>query len=413
MNSNPSVILEPKTTEQKQDSGKAHPSRKWWLWLLVLAILSFGGYRLLHRPGNKEAPLAKQAGRAGPASVPVTVAAARQGEIPLYLNGLGSVAAFNTVTVKSRVDGQLIRVAFREGQFVHQGDLLAEIDPRPFEVQLEQAEGQMARDQAQLNNAKVDLARYQMLFEQDSIPKQQLDTQVATVGQIEGAIKADQAQIDNARLQLTYCRIAAPISGRVGLRLVDAGNMVHANDQNGLLVITQVQPIAVLFTIPEDNLPPVLKKLHASARLPVEAYDRSGKTKITTGYLLTVDNQIDPSTGTSRLKAVFQNQDNALFPNQFVNARLLLDVKKGSLIIPAVAIQRGPQGTFVYVVKADQTVDVRQVTVGLTEGNDASIEAGLSVGEPVVVDGVDKLQAGSKVRIAGPDKDNPGRRPKA
>lgn len=416
MNVNARTVIEPKEVDPHREPGRnskrARSNSRWWLWLSGFAILAFGGYKLLEKQDPSQMPPTKLGSRSVPQGVPVAVASAHKGDIPVYLNGLGSVVAFNTVTVRSRIDGQLIRVAFQEGQFVHREDLLAEIDPRPFEVQLEQAEGQMARDQAQLNNAKVDLARYQTLFEEDSIAKQQLDTQLATVRQFEGAIRADQAVIDNAKLQLTYCRITAPISGRVGLRLVDAGNMVHANDQNGLLVITQVQPISVLFTIPEDNLPPVLKKLRASARLPVEAYDRSGKTKIATGYLLTVDNQIDPSTGTSRFKAVFQNQDNALFPNQFVNARLLLDVKKGSLIIPAVGIQRGPQGTFVYVVKADQTVEVRQVTVGLTEGNDASIETGLSAGEPVVVDGVDKLQAGSKVRIAGPEKDSPGGRPK-
>jgi multidrug efflux system membrane fusion protein len=305
----------------------------------------------------------------------------------------------------------LTNVAYKEGQLVVQGDLLAEIDPRPFRVQLEQAEGQLARDQALLDNARVDLNRYQALVEQDSIPRQQLDTQKAMVGQLEGAIQSDRAQIDNAKLQLTYCRIVAPINGRVGLRLVDAGNIVHASDQNGLVIITQVQPISVLFTIPEDNLPPVLKKLRSGARLPVEAYDRSGKAKIATGYLLTVDNQIDPNTGTSRMKAVFANQDNALFPNQFVNARLLLDNLKDAVIVPAVAIQRGPQGAFVFVVKPDQTAETHPVTLGPAEGNNVVITAGVAAGEPVVVDGVDKLQTGSKVRVPS-EKEGSDRRRK-
>src|SRR2546426_6679785 len=378
MDINVAAVSDPKEVdlqqESKQPTRKPRSTRRWWRWLILLAILSCGAYLLRKGRENSQSRAAQGAAKSVVQSVPVEAAAARKGDISVYLNGLGSVTPFNTVTVKSRVDGQLIKVAFREGQFVHQGDVLAEIDPRPFEVQLSQAEGQLARDQAQLNNAKIDLARYQVLFRQDSIPKQQLDTQAATVGQFEGAIKADQALIDSARLQLIYCHIIAPISGRIGLRLVDAGNMVHANDPNGLAVITQVQPIAVLFTLPEDSLPPVLKKLRTPERLPVVAYDRSGITRIATGALLTVDNQIDPNTGTLRLKAVFRNQDNALFPNQFVNLKLLIDVKKNSVIVPGVAVQRGPQGAFVYVVKGDNTVEVRPVAVGTLDGSDASIE---------------------------------------
>jgi multidrug efflux system membrane fusion protein len=295
-----------------------------------------------------------------------------------------------------------MRVLFQEGQLVKAGEVLAEIDPRPFDVQLKQAEGQMARDQALLKNAQLDLKRYRELFEQGFVAKQQVDTQESLVAQSEGVLKTDQGQIDNARLQLTYSRIIAPISGRIGLRLVDAGNIVHANDPNGLLVITQLQPITVVFTIPEDSLPPVLEKLKSGERLPVEAFDREQKRRLATGALLTVDNQIDPTTGTVRLKAIFDNADNTLFPNQFVNARLLLDVKRGTTIVPAAAIQRGPKGTFVYVVKDDQTVAVRPVKLGPSEVDDASIDSGVAPGDLVVVDGTEKLREGTKVELRGP-----------
>jgi multidrug efflux system membrane fusion protein len=281
---------------------------------------------------------------------------------------------------------------------------LAEIDPRPFQVQLALAEGQMAKDEAMLKNAKVDLERYKVLLAQDSVAKQQLDTQIATVNQFDGVIKSDQAQIDTAKLQLTYSRITAPITGRIGLRLVDVGNMVRANDpNNGLAVITQLQPIAVLFNIPEDNLPQLLKRMRSGQTLTVEAYDRNLKQKLATGTLLTIDNQIDPNTGTVKCKAVFPNEDNSLFPNQFVNARALVDTKKDASIVPAAAVQRSPQGTFVYVVKDDTTVEMRNIVVGPSEGDEVAIDSGLAPGEVVVIEGVDKLQRGMKVaaRMAG------------
>lgn len=333
-------------------------------------------------------------------AVPVVVTRARHGDLPVYLRGLGTVTAYNTVTMRSRIDGALQKVAFTEGHLVAAGDLLAQIDPRPYQVQLEQAEGQMARDQASLANARLDLDRLQALFDQGTIARQQLDSAIAAAGQSEGAVKVDQAMIDNARLQLVYCRITAPIAGRVGLRLVDAGNMVRANDPNGLLVITQIEPIAVVFTIPEDALPALLRRLRDGAELPVEAYDRDGSMKIATGRLLTVDNQIDPATGTSKLKAVFDNRDGALFPNQFVNVKLRLDVDAGAVIVPVVSVQRGPKGAFVYVVGAGKLAEVRPVTLGPMSGADVVIRSGVAEGDAVVVDGMDKLRAGSPVREA-------------
>lgn len=374
----------------------ARRGRRWWAWVALVALVAAA---VAYRFAADTAKPATPATAAAPPSVPVLAASARTGEMPVILTGLGTVTAFNTVTVKSRVDGELMRVAFQEGQLVQQGDLLAEIDPRPFQVQLAQAQGQMARDAAQLKDAQINLSRFADLLTKEFISKQQYDDQAAQVGQYEGAVKSDQATIDNAKLQLTYAHITAPISGRVGFRLVDAGNMVHATDTSGLVVITQVQPISVFFTLPEDQLPLVLVKLAAGAKLQVEAYDRAGTTRIATGSLLTADNQIDPSTGTSRLKAVFDNRDNALFPNQFVNVRLLLDVDEDAVVVPAAAVQRGPQGTYVYVVKADQTVEVRPVSVGPTEGGQTSITKGVAPGEVVVTDGVDKLRAGTAVRV--------------
>ncbi len=375
--------------------------RRRWPWVVLIAAglvvyLSLSrGARKSGGDGSAAGPAKGQAARA----IPVLGATARSGDIGVYLTGLGTVTPLSTVTVRSRVDGQLMNVSFKEGQLVQKGDLLAEIDPRPFQVQLTQAEGQAAKDLATLQNARLDLQRYQTLIAQDAIPRQQLDTQLATVAQSEAALQSDQGQIDSAKLNLTYSRITAPITGTVGLRLVDAGNMVHATDPNGLLVITQLEPINVVFTIAADSLPAVLKQMRSGRPLVVDAYDRDLKNKLATGTLSAVDNQIDQTTGTVRLKALFPNTDHALFPNQFVNARLLVDTLPGVILVPAAALQRSSQSTFVYVVKADDTVEMRPVEVEITEGNEAAIRKGLSAGERVVVDGVDKLQPGSIVSV--------------
>ena len=380
-----------------------------WVWILALAVLVGLGIWYFRGPrSNTEAqgPAApggaskgqgRQGAGAGGFVVPVVVATAQRGDLPVYFDGLGTVTAFNTVTVHSRVDGQITKINFQEGQFVHQGESLLEIDARPYQVQLEQAEGQLAKDQAQLRDVQVNYERFQLLYKEGVIPKQQLDTQGAQVGQFEGSIKADQGTIDSAKLQLVYSHVIAPISGRIGLRLVDIGNIVHASDTGGLLVITQLQPIAVIFSLPQDQLPQVASKLRSGEQLIVDAFDRDDTTKIESGKLLTIDNQIDTTTGTYKLKAVFNNDRNLLFPNQFVNVHLLADVKKDLVIVPASAIQRGPQGTYVYVVQTGKTAKIQTVTIALTTANSVGLSAGLNAGEVVVVDGQDKLQDGSQV----------------
>ena len=381
-------------------AGAGRGRRRWVVAAGVFAVLAF---LVLSRSMLGQSNGARSGKQAAARAVPVVGATATVGDLGVYQNGLGTVTPVKTVTVRSRVDGELVSVAYREGQLVREGDLLAQIDPRPFEVQLHQAEGQLAKDEAALKNARVDLDRYQVLIKDNSISGQQLDTQAATVDQTEAAIKSDQAQVESAKLNLIYSRITAPISGVVGLRLVDPGNIVHATDQNGLLVITQQQPITVIFTIAADHLQSVLQQRKSGHELPVEAWDRELKRKLATGSLLAIDNQIDPSTGTIRMRAMFANEDSALFPNQFVNVRLLVDTLHRTVLIPTAAIQRSPQATYVYVVKPDSTVEMRTVDVQLTEGDTTSVQKGVSAGEVVVVDGVDKLQPGTLVALAKPN----------
>lgn len=426
------AVKEPETGNSATPVGVPRTqNRSRWGVLAVALLVVVGGWWYLRSRGAQQTNAAGAAGSPNsPASggqpengiVPVVVATAHRGDLPVYFKGLGNVTAFNTVTVRSRVDGQIVKINFTEGQYVKQGDSLIEIDPRPFQVQLEQAEGQLAKDQAQLKDVQIDYERYQLLFKDGVIPQQQVDTQQAQVGQFEGAIKADQAQIDNAKLQLVYSHITAPISGRVGLRLVDIGNIVHASDTNGLLVITQLQPISVIFTLPQDQLPQVMARMRSSIPMEVDAYDRDDTQKIAAGKLLTIDNQIDTTTGTYKLKAVFENAKNELFPNQFVNVHLLIDTRRGVVLVPATAVLRGPKGTYVFAVDHGNKVKVKSIILAETTGSVSGIASGLADGDVVVIDGQDKLQDGSQVdprtqRVGGggagqssflPDGNTPG-----
>ena len=377
-----------------------HRRSRAWIWLLLLVAAGFLGFRSYQNVQKKNAAAAaQQEKRALNRSVPVAAATARRGDLPIYLRGLGNVDAYNTVNIRSRVDGPIVSVNFKEGQNVTKGQTLVEIDARTFQATLDQAMGQLARDQAQLHDAEANLARYQALWQAGVIARQQLDTQAAQVGQFKGNIEADQATIESARLQVGFTKVVAPISGRIGLRQVDVGNIVHASDQTPIAVITQMQPIAVLFTIPADELQPVLAKLRAGVKLTVQAYDRADRNLIATGTLETVDNQIDPNTGTSRLKAVFPNTDNALFPQQFVNARLLLETRHGVVLIPAPAVQRGPQGPYVYIATANGTAQMRPVTLGESEGTEIQVTSGVAPGDTVITDGQDKLQENAKIEV--------------
>ncbi len=378
-----------------------------WVWALLAVLVLFGLviFVAIRRQGK-----AKQAGTAAasPAPIPVTVIAARQGDMGIYVNGLGSVTPVYTVMVRSRVDGQLMSVNYRQGELVREGDLLVEIDPRPFQAQLLQAQGQYERDKALLENALIDLKRYQTAYLKNAVPEQTVATQQATVHQDQGTVKLDQALVETAQLQLTYCRITSPISGRVGLRLVDPGNIVHATDTNPLVVVTEVQPITVIFSVAEDYLPQIQEQLRQGRRLLVEAFDRSQQFKIAEGYVEALDNLIDPSTGTLRIRALFQNEQAALFPNQFVNARLLVNTLQNVTLVPGPAVQRNSQGAFIYVVKPDHTIAVQPVQPLAADGAWAAVK-GVAPGQTIATDNFNRLQQGSKVALrSSPPPTNPG-----
>jgi multidrug efflux system membrane fusion protein len=400
--SRPRDIAEPQISQTLAPRSRS-ARRRAGLWLLLLALLAAGGLGLLVWSTDQASP-PPQTGRSqssGP--MPVGTARVETADVPVVLNALGTVTPLATVTIRPQISGQLIEVAFKEGQIVKKGDFLAQIDPRPYQVALAQAEGQLAKDRATLRNSEVDLTRYRTLLAQNSIARQTVDTQAALVQQNQGTIAADQAQVDAQKLNLTFARIVSPISGRVGLRRVDPGNYVQTNDADGIVVITQIRPVSVIFTLPSDELPAVMRRMRTGAALVVTAFDRTGATRLATGTLETVDNQIDTTTGMIKLRALFDNADEVLFANQFVTVQLLLDTMHDKSVIPTAAEQRGAPGTFVYLVKPDDTVAVQPVKLGPSSGERVAVEDGLQPGQFVVVDGADRLRDGAKVRVAGAD----------
>ncbi len=376
----------------EQPSGKGH----WWIWLLVIIALVAGGLWYYQRQSTGESSKAKAA--APPRAVPINTASSRKGDIGVYVEALGTVTPVYTVTVTSRVQGQIMAVHYREGQMVRKGDPLLDIDPRPYEAALTQTQGQLAHDQAVLAEARIDLTRYKSAFAQNAIAQQQVYDQEQSVLQDEGTVKNDEGLVENAKVNLDYTHITSPIDGRVGLRLVDPGNIVQANSSTPLVVVTQLQPITVIFSVAEDYLPQIQKQLRTGHSMTVDAFDRTQEKQIAAGTLLTLDNQIDTTTGTVKLKAVFPNKDDSLFPNQFVNARLLVETLHDATLVPTAAIQRNAQGAFVYQVKPDKTATMRTVTAGTTDGNTTAVE-GIEPNVLVAISGFDRLQDGAKVTV--------------
>ena len=377
------------------------PARKsaWKRWVYVILIVIVLLALLVWRQRSTGRPMMARGAKAPPTALPVVVHTAALGDIDIYLDGLGTVTPLATVTLRTQISGQLTKVAFTEGQMVEKGAVLATIDPRPYQAALEQYQGQLRQAQAQLAEARIDLSRYETLSEQDSIAKQQVDSARALVTQYEGLVQTGQANVDSAKLNLAYCQVIAPVAGRVGLRMVDEGNYVTPGDANGLVVLTRVKPITVIFTVPEQQMLAVASRLHSGATIPVEAFDQNQTRKLAGGTLSAIDNQVDTTTGTFRLRAVFANEDESLFPNQFVNVRMLLDTQHNVIVIPTAGIERNQLGTFVYIVKPDNTVAIHPVTLGTTEGEHVAIASGLKVGERVVVDGADRLTDGVPVTV--------------